>query len=224
MPPAAPPPGQAAPAAASREPGRHRQRRGHRARRRPAGTARRLRTAASAALAAALLAGVPWALGRLAGPPLPGTFRGGPAIAALASAAWLLWAVFTAALAAEITARACGRTVPRLPAIAPVQALAAALAGTAVITALHLPQAVRRAAPLPHATLAAATAAPPRAYRVAAGDDLWDIAARFLGDPGDWPRIFRLNHGRPQPGMPSRAWQVTQRSSRRRHLRLAWPV
>ena len=200
MPPAAPPPGQAAPAAASREPGRHRQRRGHRARRRPAGTARRLRTAASAALAAPLLAGVPWALGRLAGPPLPGTFRGGPAIEALASAAWLLWAVFTAALAAEITARACGRTIPRLPAIAPVQALAAALAGTAVITALHLPQAVRRAAPLPHATLAAATAAPPRAYRVAAGDDLWDIAARFLGDPRDWPRIFRLNHGRPQPG------------------------
>jgi DNA-binding SARP family transcriptional activator len=162
--------------------------------------ARRLRTAASAALAAVLLAGVPWALGRLAGLPLPGRPGSGPVIAALAGAAWLLWAVFTAALAAEVTARACGRTVPRVPAIAPVQALAAALAGTAVITVLHLPGDAGRTAPPAHATLAAATAAPPRAYRVAAGDDLWDIAARFLGDPGGWARIFRLNHGRPQPG------------------------
>lgn len=78
---------------------------------------------------------MPWALGRLAGPPLTGTFRGGPVIAPLAAAAWLLWAVFTTALVTEITARACGKTLPRLPAIGFVQALAAALAGTAVITA-----------------------------------------------------------------------------------------
>ena len=162
--------------------------------------ARRLRTAASAALAAALLAGVPWALGGFASRyPAPSAAQ---AIAALAAAAWLLWAVFTTALAAEVTARACGKTVPRLPAIAPVQALAAALAGTAVITALHLPEAASRTTPAPPATLAAATAAPPRTYRVAAGDDLWDIAARFLGDPGGWPRIFRLNHGRPPARRP----------------------
>ena len=69
-----------------------------------------------------------------------GPLSGGTAITVLAAAAWLLWALFTAAVIAEVTAAARGRPVPRLPAIAPVQALAATLAGTAVLTALHLPR------------------------------------------------------------------------------------
>ena len=38
------------------------------------------------------------------------------------------------------------------------------------------------------------------AYRVAAGDSLWDIAQRYLGDPQRWREIFALNRGRSQPG------------------------
>jgi DNA-binding SARP family transcriptional activator len=37
-------------------------------------------------------------------------------------------------------------------------------------------------------------------YRVEAGDNLWDIAARHLGDGERWHEIFALNRGRPQPG------------------------
>ena len=37
-------------------------------------------------------------------------------------------------------------------------------------------------------------------YRVVAGDSLWDIAQRYLGDPQRWREIFALNQGRPQPG------------------------
>ena len=192
--------------------GGHRRRRWrHRARRRlragrpgqhraasAAAPGRRLRAAADLAGAAVLLAGLPWGLVRLAGPPLPGHWpggqqarefwasplSGGTAITVLAGAAWLLWAVFAAAVIAEVTAAARGRPVPRLPAIAPVQALAAALAGTAVITALHLPRTAARAAQHPHAVLtatvttagpvlpgggAAAARAAPAAARRAAG-------------------------------------------------------
>jgi hypothetical protein len=131
--------------------------------------ARRLRAAADVTGALILLAGLPWGLGRLAGLPLPGHWpgwqqlreslasplSGGTAITVLAGAAWLLWAVFAAAVIAEVTAAACGRPVPRMPAIAPVQALAAALAGTAVITALHLPRTAARAAHPPHPAPAA---------------------------------------------------------------------
>ena len=199
MPPTAPAPGKTPPGAtgaalagardaASRLPairrsgGHRRQRWRHRARRRlrtarpgqhrAAGAVapgRRLRAAADVTGAAVLLAGLPWGLGRLAGPPLPGHWpgwqqvreflasplSGGTAITVLAGAAWLLWAVFAVAVIAEVTAAACGRPVPRLPAIAPVQALAATLAGTVVITALHLPRTAARAAQPPHAVLTA---------------------------------------------------------------------
>ena len=39
----------------------------------------------------------------------------------------------------------------------------------------------------------------PRTYRVVPGDDLWEIAERFLGNGERWHEIFRLNAGRPQP-------------------------
>ena len=42
-------------------------------------------------------------------------------------------------------------------------------------------------------------AARPRVYRVVPGDDLWAIAARFLGDGERWHELFGLNEGKPQP-------------------------
>ena len=42
-------------------------------------------------------------------------------------------------------------------------------------------------------------AARPRVYRVVPGDDLWAIAARFLGDGERWHELFDLNEGKPQP-------------------------
>lgn len=39
----------------------------------------------------------------------------------------------------------------------------------------------------------------PKVYRVVEGDDLWDISARFLGDPERWHEIYDLNAGKPQP-------------------------
>ena len=241
MPPTAPAPGKAPPGAtgaalagardaASRLPairrsgGHRRQRWRHRARRRlrtarpgqhrAAGAVapgRRLRAAADVTGAAVLLAGLPWGLGGLAGPPLPGHWpgwqqvreflasplSGGTAIRVLAGAAWLLWAVFAVAVIAEVTAAACGRPVPRLPAIAPVQALAATLAGTVVITALHLPRTAARAAQPPHAVLTATvTTAGPLLPGGAAGGGLPGIAGRFPGNAGDRPRISWLDAAR----------------------------
>jgi len=223
MPPAAPTPGKPPPGAAgaaqtwARDPtrgghggGHRRPRWPHRARRRPragrpgqhraagaAAAGRRLRAAADVAGAAVVLAGLPWGLARLAGPPLSGHWPGwqqvrelrasplggGTVITVLAGAAWLAWAVFAVAVFAEVIAAACGRPVPRLPAIGPVQALAATLAGSIVIAALHLPRTAARAAQSPHAVPAAAvtTAGPvrpgslagdaqDRAYRAASGD------------------------------------------------------
>ncbi len=183
---------------------------------------RRLRAAADVTGAAVLLAGLPWGLGGLAGPPLPGCWpgwqqvrefwasplSGGAVIAVLAGAAWLLWAVFAVAVIAEVIAAACGRPVPRLPAIAPVQALAAALAGTVVLTALHLPRFAARAAQPPHAVLTATvTTAGPVLPGAAAGGDLPGIAGRFPGDARDRPRMFWLDaaraaaaSGRARPG------------------------
>ena len=98
---------------------------------------------------------------------------------------------------AEVTAAACGRPVPRLPAIAPVQALAATLAGTAVLTALHLPRTTARAAHPPHPVLTATvTTAGPLLPGGAAGDGLPGIAGRFPGNAGDRPRISWLDAAR----------------------------
>ena len=159
------------------------------------------RTAADVTITAVLLAGVPWGLARL-----PGPAGGSPVIRVLDGAAWLLWAVFAAALAVEVTAAARGRPAPRLPAIGPLQALAAALAGATVITALHLPRTAPRAPQPARAVLTADAAAghaggggQPRTYRVATGDDLWEIAERFLGSGEDWHQVFHLNQGKPQP-------------------------
>jgi DNA-binding SARP family transcriptional activator len=213
--------------------------------RRALALAGRLRAAAGIAATLALLAGLPYGLARLTGSPMPRNWPGwqqaqrflasplsdDAIIRALADAAWLLWAVFALSLAVELIAVTRGRPAPRLPAIAPVQALAAALVGAILMTALHAPRTGPRSAQPLHAALTSATvisaplapgrpaqpqeaaaaatagavtrdslpAARPRVYRVVEGDDLWDIAERFLGDPEDWHQIYQLNEGKPQP-------------------------
>ena len=132
---------------------------------------RLLRAAAGLAVTAGLLAGLPWGLARLTGSPLPRTWPGWQQAEAffarplsddvivrlLADAAWLLWAVFALSLVTELIAVTRGRPAPRLPAIAPVQALAAALVGATMMAALHVPRAGTRSAPPLHAALTSAT-------------------------------------------------------------------
>jgi DNA-binding SARP family transcriptional activator len=204
---------------------------------------RLLRAVAGLAVIAALLAGLPWGLGAMTGSPLPRAWPGwaqaqrflasplsdGAIIRFLADAAWLLWAAFALSLVIELIAVTRGQPAPRLPAIAPVQALAAALVGATMMTALHVPRTATRSTPPLHAALTSATAisaplvpghtaqlaaasettaraasddtvrARPRVYRVREDDDLWDIAERFLGNPEEWHQIYQLNEGRPQP-------------------------
>jgi DNA-binding SARP family transcriptional activator len=132
---------------------------------------RLLRAVAGIAAVAALLAGLPCLLARMTGSPLPRTWPGwqqvqgflaspltdGAIIRLLADAAWLLWAIFALSLVIELIAVTRGQPAPRLPAIAPVQALAAALVGATMMTALHVPRAGTRSTPPLHAAIASAT-------------------------------------------------------------------
>jgi DNA-binding SARP family transcriptional activator len=205
------------------------------------------RAAASITALTALLAAAPYALARWTGSPVPRhppglsnarAFLTSPlsdeaVIRLMADTAWLLWAVFAVSVITEGVAAARHRAPPRLPVISPVQALAAALVGAAVITSAPTPRAAVGPATL-HAVLAASAGpfpgpkppsevwpgqAPVRldgspsphvgyhglrartfeVHLVVAGENLWDIAERHLGDAQLWPEIYALNQDRPQP-------------------------
>ena len=213
---------------------------------RPPGRLPRLgRAAAGLGAMAIVLAGPPYALARFTGWPLPrhlptwpqlqaflvSPLSDGAIIKGLACAVWVLWAMAAVAVLIEAAAAVAGHPAPRLPVIAPFQAVAAALIGATVLTSLQAVQAPRSSQPLQAALTAsttvagplmpgrpAAAAAPapagrpphagasrdapatrPRVYRVVPGDDLWAIAARFLGNGEHWHELFRLNAGKPQP-------------------------
>ena len=115
------------------------------------GRARRLLCAiARLAAVVACLGGLPYALARLAGWPLPRHLRPWTRLPALlaapisdqeilkivACAAWLVWVIFALSVIAEVAAAARGRPAPKLPGTGPAQALAAALLGTTVLTAI----------------------------------------------------------------------------------------
>jgi len=174
-------------------------------------TWRLLRAAAGTAVIAGLLAGLPWGLARLTGSPLPETWPGwaqaqrflaspltdGAIIRFLADAAWLLWAVFALSLLIELIAVTRGQTAPRLPAIAPVQALAAALVGATMMTALHVPRAQTRSAPPLHAALTPATSIPAPLVpgRTAQLDAASEPAARAASGDSSLqakPRVYRV--------------------------------
>ena len=211
---------------------------------------RYLRRAAALYTLAAFTFAVPVGLVHYAGWPLPGHVPAWAQVRAamtvpltqtvmvkvLACGVWLAWLLFALCLAAETVSVLSGVPAPRLPGLAPAQALVSALTGALAITAATLPVhpvpppaavspaphadarparlavlprgAFRVRGPLPGARLprhrpgadGAAGGAGRRIYRVAAGDTLWDIAYRYLGDPEAWREIFTLNRGRPQPG------------------------
>jgi DNA-binding SARP family transcriptional activator len=128
-------------------------------------------------------------------------------LGAVRDVSWLAWAVFTACVAAELTAGLSGRKARTVPRLALLQGLAAVL-----VTAILAGPAEASAAAHPSASWAARSsppATPPQAghpaarradYRVQPGDDLWNIAATHLGDGEAWHRIWTLNRDRPQPG------------------------
>jgi DNA-binding SARP family transcriptional activator len=196
-----------------------------------------------------LLTGMPYTLARFIGWPLPAhlltwtrlrnfliTPLGDDAIIkVLACVVWLLWVIFALSVTIEVIAAVWGHPAPRLPVIGPVQAFAAALVGTTMLTAIPLPQASPRTFPLQRVLPSAAATASPRpgqparpatsvphaaildartakndavsqtvtprppVHRVRKGDNLWDLATRYLGNGEHWHQIYDLNVGKPQP-------------------------
>jgi DNA-binding SARP family transcriptional activator len=113
------------------------------------------------------------------------------------------------AFAAALVGAAVLTAVPAPPAGQQAFPLPSALAAHVIATAPPWPgQPDPGPPPAPAVTLDARTASSaanhaaavrPRVYRVAEGDDLWEIAARFLGDGDHWEEIYDLNAGKPQP-------------------------
>jgi DNA-binding SARP family transcriptional activator len=184
---------------------------------------RLLRAVAGLAVIAALLAGLPWGLGAMTGSPLPRSWPGwaqaqrflasplsdGAIIRFLADAAWLLWAVFALSLVIELIAVTRGQPAPRLPAIAPVQALAAALVGATMMTALHVPRAQTRTAPPLHAALTSATSisaplVPGRTAQLTAASETAVRAASGDGTAQARPRVYRVQED-------DDLWDIAQR-------------
>ena len=165
--------------------------------------------------AAVLLGGLPYALARFIGWPLPRhpswhglqQFLVSPLgddaiIKGLTCVAWLLWAVFAVSVLIEVAAAIRGRPAPRLPVIAPVQAFAAVLVGASVLAALPAPQAGPRAFPLEHALAVHAVAtAPPHPVQPGSESAMitMDVrtatsTARSAAVP-QRPRVYRVVEG-----------------------------
>lgn len=169
---------------------------------------------AALAVLAALVAGLPLALYRFGGAPLPprmpgwhdlvtrlaGRDDGGIALAAVRDCAWLAWLLFTVSVLAEAQAVVRGRLPPRLR-LGGIQGAAAQLVALAAL-AFSGPAALAAAVPgtppialdsiaLPEGATASMT------VTVHAGDCLWSIAQRYLGAGDRYPEIAALNYGRP---------------------------
>jgi DNA-binding SARP family transcriptional activator len=148
--------------------------------RRSGGLTRAAAGSASLLALTALVAGLPAALYAVGGSPLPRTLpswhqaittlsqpdHGALLLSAIHWVSWLAWAAFTISALVEVFSLARGRAAPRLPVISPVQGLAAALVGTAIVglvPGLHAPRPVP---PLSRPVPAVASA-PPRPGRPA---------------------------------------------------------
>lgn len=118
------------------------------------------------------------------------------------------------ALAATLIGATILTTIPAPQARSNALSLQDALTSQAVATALlhashpeqpsgTAPAAGAASAQRPASANATSSSEPaarrPRVHRVVQGDNLWDIAARYLGDGERWREIYRLNAGKPQP-------------------------
>lgn len=137
----------------------------------------------------------------------------------LALAGWLAWLAFTAATVLEIVRFAGGnRFVPELPLLGGLQALCAGLVLAVVSVAgwpatpaeqpdeQPLPAAPQKPvvsvlvehpaptlSPEPEAPASVPAAQEGGSYTVAAGDDLWSVAERLLGEGRRWRELARAN-------------------------------
>jgi DNA-binding SARP family transcriptional activator len=155
-----------------------------------------LRAAACAVVLAALIAGLPAALYKLGGNPIPRhlpSWRQVTAIlgrrddgtlflAAVRDLSWAGWAAFTLSALLEAAARVRGRPAPRLPALGTLQSLAATLL-TATIAAAPAAPALPALTPALLAHRAPAAAAPPFPRTAAAAGDATLTAARAGAGP-----------------------------------------
>ncbi len=197
-------------------------------------TARATRALCALAALTALLAGLPYALIRFVGWPLPRTMPTwsgiqhalthqitGPTlyIDTLACLLWLCWTLLALSFLIELLAALARTPAPRVPGLGPGQFLAAALitalglsvtARPASATTSHLPAHLTApaaaTAPLQPETASSTAVASSAAradtetvHTVVPGDSLWSIAAQDLGNGKDWPRLYTLNAGAPQP-------------------------
>jgi hypothetical protein len=150
---------------------------------------------------------------------------GGLFLLLLFAVGWLCWAVFTAAFAAEVIARARGMRTPHLGAFFPQATMARAVSSVALM--LTLTPVAAHALPTGLAPAAAPTtttsqpATPPTTaadqdqreteqvqheaeqgdsdYVVERGDTLWDIADERLDDPTRYPEIVAASQDITQP-------------------------
>jgi hypothetical protein len=194
----------------------------------------RPRDAATGLLAtAALLAivvGVPVALVKLVGWPLPvevpaagavgaalryGHIAPGTLLKALAVVVWVLWLLLTLGIGLELLALARGTVAPRLSTLVGLQHVCARLLTAAMLlSTLTTRPAAAVAAPTADVAVAADAEPAPRApagdqtnaapddatWVVRRHDSLWTIAERTLGAGERWREIRDRNVGRPQPG------------------------
>ena len=178
---------------------------------RPGGLDRLARASTGLAVIAAVLAGPPYALVRLTGWPVPrhlpswsqvqafltSPLSDGAIISGLAFAVWMLWALAAVAVLIEAIAALAGRPAPRLPVIAPFQAVATAVIGATVLTTFQVPRAAPRASQPLHAALTASTT-------VAAPADPGPAGACRGGQAGAGRRQPGRSGDR-APGLPRRA-------------------
>ncbi|WP_439382130.1 transcriptional regulator [Amycolatopsis lexingtonensis] len=176
------------------------------------------------ALLAGLVAGLPWALIRFIGWPLPdhlpttaeiGTVLAAPLstsllLDALACGAWLLWGAFLVELAGCLCdlVLAAGRSdLSRRG--GPLRRVAAALITAVVVSFISRTAVAAPGGSSPvGSSVAAASAADGRSEDVemvrpprdGVHDSLYRIAQRRLDDGDRWPEVWRLNDGSAQPG------------------------